>query len=140
MRRLGAILYHQRAGIKANAMVVWQTPAKKINKAGNIKKDCYLRFIALTNLKNYVKDYSTKHKASFDITATTFDRSGKFSGADRRRFSHILIFGDEDTKAKNIDEHLWNNYKPNVESDLIKYWNNLREFSWNLKEDDFIWE
>ncbi|MEW9124587.1 MAG: Lrp/AsnC family transcriptional regulator [Thermotaleaceae bacterium] len=36
MRRLGAVLYHRKAGYGANAMVVWVVPADKIDGIGNI--------------------------------------------------------------------------------------------------------
>lgn len=110
----------------------------QINKAGNIKKECAVRMIAMSNLINSVNAYFTKHRASFDISATTSDRGGKFSGADRRRYHHILIAGDEDTKAKEIDIHLYS--KEKIDKDeLWKYWDNLREFSWHLKPKDIIW-
>ena len=34
LRRIGAILYHQRAGFVHNAMGVWQVPAERLEAAG----------------------------------------------------------------------------------------------------------
>jgi len=36
VRRIGAILYHRRAGMKANAMGVWQVPENEVEKTGEI--------------------------------------------------------------------------------------------------------
>ena len=36
LRRIGAILYHQKAGFKANAMVVWQVPSEQVERVGKI--------------------------------------------------------------------------------------------------------
>jgi len=36
MRRIGAILYHQRAGFKANAMCVWRVPPDQVQRVGEI--------------------------------------------------------------------------------------------------------
>ncbi|NLA74311.1 MAG: Lrp/AsnC family transcriptional regulator [Deltaproteobacteria bacterium] len=36
IRRLGATLYHHKAGFRANAMVAWVIPEQKIDEAGNI--------------------------------------------------------------------------------------------------------
>ncbi len=36
IRKFGAILRHQKAGYKKNALVVWSVPAGKIKKAGDI--------------------------------------------------------------------------------------------------------
>jgi siroheme decarboxylase len=36
MRRLGAVLYHQNAGYKANAMCGWVVPEERINEVGMI--------------------------------------------------------------------------------------------------------
>ncbi len=111
----------------------------QINKAGSIQKECAVRMIAMSNLINTVKTYFTKHRASFDIAATTSDRGGKFSGADRRRYHHILIAGDKDTKAKEIDKHLFGKEKDN-EEELKAYWDNLREYAWHLKPEDIEWD
>ncbi len=49
MRRFSAILYHRRAGFKANGMVVWQIPQDKVDEAGSLLASfksvshCYLR-------------------------------------------------------------------------------------------------
>lgn len=112
----------------------------QINKAGHTKRECILRLVALANLRNPVENYPTKHKSSYDISATTEDRTGKFSGADRRRFWHVLISGDRDTSAKDIDRHLFLNYNPLNEEELSLYWNNLRAFAWSLNPEDFVWE
>ena len=34
IRRFGAILYHQRAGIKGNGMIVWNVPDEEVEKIG----------------------------------------------------------------------------------------------------------
>ncbi|MCL4426201.1 MAG: Lrp/AsnC family transcriptional regulator [Firmicutes bacterium] len=34
LRRVAAILYHQRAGVTANAMAVWQVPEERVEEAG----------------------------------------------------------------------------------------------------------
>ena len=36
LRRLGAILYHQNAGIKHNVMGVWRVPAERVEEAGEL--------------------------------------------------------------------------------------------------------
>jgi DNA-binding Lrp family transcriptional regulator len=36
LRRIGAVLYHQRAGFKANAMGIWQVPPDQVEKVGEI--------------------------------------------------------------------------------------------------------
>jgi siroheme decarboxylase len=36
IRRIGAILYHRRAGFKANVMTVWKVPKPKVNQVGKI--------------------------------------------------------------------------------------------------------
>ncbi|MBN1904634.1 MAG: AsnC family transcriptional regulator [Deltaproteobacteria bacterium] len=36
IRRLGATLFHQEAGLKANAMVAWLIPEEEIDEIGNI--------------------------------------------------------------------------------------------------------
>jgi len=51
LRRLGATLYHQRVGFKANAMVAWYVPDDKIDKTGFVMatfkevSHCYQRKI-----------------------------------------------------------------------------------------------
>lgn len=51
LRRLGAILYHQRAGFKVNAMVAWKVEEDQADKAGMIMAQfplvshCYLRAV-----------------------------------------------------------------------------------------------
>lgn len=34
LRRIAAILYHQRAGVTANAMAVWRVPPERVEEAG----------------------------------------------------------------------------------------------------------
>jgi len=52
LRRLGATLYHQRVGFKANAMVAWCVPDEKIDETGFLMaafkevSHCYQRKIA----------------------------------------------------------------------------------------------
>jgi DNA-binding Lrp family transcriptional regulator len=36
MRRIGAVLYHQQAGVRANVMGVWKVPLEQTQKAGEI--------------------------------------------------------------------------------------------------------
>ena len=36
VRRIGAILYHRRAGMKANAMGVWRVPEKEVDRIGEM--------------------------------------------------------------------------------------------------------
>ncbi|OGW12130.1 MAG: transcriptional regulator [Nitrospinae bacterium RIFCSPLOWO2_12_FULL_45_22] len=36
LRRIGAVLYHQEAGFKANAMGVWQVPPDQVERVGMI--------------------------------------------------------------------------------------------------------
>ena len=36
LRRFGATLYHQNAGFKANVMVAWNVPEKKIEETGSL--------------------------------------------------------------------------------------------------------
>ncbi len=36
LRRIGAVLHHQKAGIKANAMVVWEVPEDQIQEAARL--------------------------------------------------------------------------------------------------------
>jgi DNA-binding Lrp family transcriptional regulator len=36
IRRIGAILYHRQAGFKANAMVIWKVPQRRVNRVGKI--------------------------------------------------------------------------------------------------------
>lgn len=122
----------QMRGLQEERMV-------QINKMGGIKKEVVVRNVNIANLTNYVRTYYSKHQASFDIAATTQEKSGKFSGADRRRFSHIKIMADEDISHYDIDLHFIR-YNPAAEKELIAYWNNLREFAWSRKPDDFIWE
>ena len=49
IRRLGAVLRHQRVGFKYNAMVVWQVPETEADRTGSILASfqevshCYLR-------------------------------------------------------------------------------------------------
>ncbi|RPI76125.1 MAG: Lrp/AsnC family transcriptional regulator [Desulfobacteraceae bacterium] len=51
IRRFGAILRHQKAGINANVMIVWQVPEEKIEETGAIMAQykevshCYQRVI-----------------------------------------------------------------------------------------------
>ena len=112
----------------------------QIQKAGSIKKECAVRFIGLGNLIKPVDDYTTKHKASFDLSAVEGDKSNKFSGADRRRYDHIIVCGNEDTDADLIDNHIIKGNNQDNEKELIKYWNNLREFAWILRENEILWE
>ena len=112
----------------------------QINKAGAAKKECAVRLIAISNLIDRVSNYLTKHKASYDISATTGDIANKFSGADRRRYEHVLIVADEDIDANEVDQHLYKKYDSKNENELVDYWNNLREFAWDLSEDKFVWE
>ena len=112
----------------------------QINKAGSIEKECAVRMKCIANLVNPVSEYTTKHKATYDVSATTSDRRNKFSGADRRRFHHVLVVGDDDVLAKDIDMHLHKSYNPEKDKELIQYWNNLREFAWDLQPDSFIWK
>jgi hypothetical protein len=112
----------------------------QIIKAGHVVRHCAIRLTCLGNLIHPVENYPTKHKASFDLASTTFDREHKFSGADRRRYHHITVTGNNDTFARDIDTHLFFNYTPEAEEGLIEYWDNLRCFAWNLKPNEFIWE
>lgn len=49
IRRVGGILYHNKSGFKANAMVVWVIPEERIDEVGNIMSSfsevthCYQR-------------------------------------------------------------------------------------------------
>jgi DNA-binding Lrp family transcriptional regulator len=36
MRRFSAVLYHRKAGFRANAMGVWKVPPERIDEVGNI--------------------------------------------------------------------------------------------------------
>ncbi len=36
LRRIGAVLYHQRAGYEANSMCAWQVPAVRVDEVGKI--------------------------------------------------------------------------------------------------------
>jgi DNA-binding Lrp family transcriptional regulator len=36
MRRIGVVLYHQQAGVRANVMGVWKVPPEQAQKAGQI--------------------------------------------------------------------------------------------------------
>lgn len=36
MRRIGAVLYHQQAGVRANVMGVWKVPPQQAQKTGQI--------------------------------------------------------------------------------------------------------
>jgi DNA-binding Lrp family transcriptional regulator len=36
LRRIGAVLYHQKAGFKANAMVVWRVSPDQVERVGKI--------------------------------------------------------------------------------------------------------
>ena len=123
----------------AEARGLQEERAFQINKAGHVKKECPIRNVSIANLTNNVRDYATKHQASYDISATTSDFKGKFSGADRRRYAHILIQADSDISSEQIDNHLAN-FNQN-DSDKIKaFWSNLREFAWNCPENNFVWE
>ena len=49
MRRVGAILYHQRAGVRGNVMCAWRVPADRVDEVGKTMASfravshCYLR-------------------------------------------------------------------------------------------------
>ncbi len=49
LRRIGAVLYHQRVGYTANAMVVWRVPEERVEEVGHKLAarpevtHCYLR-------------------------------------------------------------------------------------------------
>jgi len=111
----------------------------EITKAGGIKTECVLHIYAMGNVLRPVEEYSNKHKATFDLAATTSDSANKFSGADRRRFDHVTVIADKDISHIEINKHKINHSFENEQQD-IKYWNNLREFSWSRKPTDFIWE
>lgn len=105
---------------------------------GSVKTEVLLHSIKLANLKNYIKEYSSKHQASFDISATTSDISRKFDGADRRRQDHFVICGDDDTNAREIAQHKFKSKRENFEH--IKFWNNMRRIAWSRKAEDFVFE
>lgn len=50
LKRVGAVLRHEEAGIKGNALVVWKVPEEKVENVGNIMSSlqeishCYERF------------------------------------------------------------------------------------------------
>jgi DNA-binding Lrp family transcriptional regulator len=52
LKRIGAVLYHQKAGFKANAMAVWQVPTDQVERVGRIMASfsevshCYERLIS----------------------------------------------------------------------------------------------
>ena len=58
IRKFGAVLRHQKAGYKINALVAWSVPAKKTEEAGNIfasfpfVSHCYERKPAFINKYN----------------------------------------------------------------------------------------
>ncbi len=112
----------------------------QVHKAASVKKECAVRFYAMGNLVNKVDTYFSKHQASYDLAVSTGDKTNKFSGADRRRYHHVLIISNKDTLPSDINKHTYSTYKNVVEKDIIPYWNNLRVLAWSLKEDDFIWE
>lgn len=111
-----------------------------VQKAGTrIDREVAVRFTALANTLRPVSQYTTKHKASYDVASTTADNPNKFSGPDRRRFHHITVVAHNDTNPTKVDHHLLNSFAE-TDSELIPFWNNLRAFAWNLMPDEISWQ
>lgn len=131
MGKLSTHDYSELRGIQEERVV-------QINKAAQIKKTCAVRFIGIANLINHTQSYPTRHRASYDISATTDDFKGKFSGADRRRYAHISILSNQDISVSDTDSHYLSNSSIEDKS-IIAYWNNLREFAWSREPDSIKW-
>jgi len=110
-----------------------------MNKIGiRIKRDCIVHKITLGNLTRNVKDYTSKHQASRDLGVNEGDRSGKFSGADRRRKDFIIIEGNNDLKTYEVSKHLLT-FEIDKNFDDFEYWNNKKNFAWSRKPEQIKW-
>jgi DNA-binding Lrp family transcriptional regulator len=72
IRKFGAVLRHQKAGYKKNALVVWSVPAQQTEEAGNIfasfpfVSHCYERKPAFMNKYNI---FTMLHSGDKDISS-----------------------------------------------------------------------
>lgn len=104
----------------------------------SVQSDCFVNKICLGNLKYNVKNYQTKHRASYDLALGQHDISGKFSGADRRRKTHIVVIGNDDLQTREIAEKLLE--KRDFVFDDVGFWRNLNQFAWSRKPEHICWE
>ncbi len=97
IRRVGAILNHIKAGIKANAMVVWEVDEKEVDKIGNIMASfkevthCYLRE---SNNKWPFNLYTMIHAKTKEECEEVVDKIAKATGLSKRK----LIFSKKELK------------------------------------------
>lgn len=83
MRRFGAVLRHQKAGIDVNAMVVWKSKESDIENAGNIMakfpqvSHCYQREVQLGWTYNlYTMVHSSTKKECMDTVRKISEATG----------------------------------------------------------------
>jgi len=110
-----------------------------VNMCGiSVKADCIVNKICIGNLKFSVKNYKTKHKASYDLAQGEHDVAGKFNGASRRRKNHIIIISNEDLRTEDVANQLLEEHK--TDFDDLDFWSNLNQFAWSRRPEHIEWE
>ena len=101
MRRFSAILFHRRAGFKANGMVVWKIPADRVDEVGNLLASfksvshCYQR---TTSERWHFNLFSMVHgRSREEVLDFVYEVAGKVKPEEFK-----VLFSTREFKKKRI--------------------------------------